>query len=351
MAQVENDSVKPPPFNDLGPISDTTEAVDQLERLFAAEDGDEAEFNRVSERVERKAPPPKPVQESAQAEAPQSADTTEQEQTDESPSLEPPKSWSAEQKEVWDSLPPKTQEYVLQRETERDTALRRGQNELAEQRKAFEAQTQAQLQQAAEFAKQLPVLQKALLERVTNSEVARMTQQDWLNLAQSDPAKYVELQAKAQADQQLIQATFQAQQQIEAQTKAQAEAQRAEMIKAEWNKLIEVAPEFADPKAGPTLQKEIIDYLLEIGVPQEALGGMDRAFFLIAARDAVNGRKLAQKASKAPEQVKNLPPVARPGAAQRTSDQRTQQQFGADKTNISRARSTDDAAAILERYL
>ena len=354
MTQVENDSVKPPPFTDLGPITDTEDATDRLALLFSAEDGDENEFNQIADKIERKpAPRTQPDPQLAQADAaPESADTTEQADPDENPTVEPPKSWSAEQKAVWNSLPPETQNYVLQRETERDTALRRGQNELAEQRKAFEAERQAQLQQAAEFSNQLPMLQRALLERVQNSETARMTQQDWLALASSDPARYVELQAKAQADAQLLQATMQAQQRLEAQRQAEQAASQQEMLKAEWNKLIETDPDFADPVKGPALQQEITAFMTkELGVPVEALNAMNQHWMVRGAKLAMIGAKALADAKNAPQKVKNLPPVSRPTASRANPSDRSMQQFGADKTNISRVRSTEDAAAILERYL
>jgi hypothetical protein len=47
----------------------------------------------------------------------------------------PPRSWPQREWFRWDSLPRETQEYLHQRETERDKAVRRAQNEVGDLRK------------------------------------------------------------------------------------------------------------------------------------------------------------------------------------------------------------------------
>jgi hypothetical protein len=59
------------------------------------------------------------------------------------PPIEPPRSWTKAEKERFQSLPRETQEYLHTREQERDTAFRRSQNEIAEQRKAAKAEREA----------------------------------------------------------------------------------------------------------------------------------------------------------------------------------------------------------------
>jgi hypothetical protein len=52
---------------------------------------------------------------------------------------EPPRSWPKEAKAEFSLLPPDIREIVAKREMERDTALRRAQNQIAEERKALAA--------------------------------------------------------------------------------------------------------------------------------------------------------------------------------------------------------------------
>ena len=56
--------------------------------------------------------------------------------------IEPPRSWTKEAKEQWQALPRNTQEYLAQREQERDRELRRSQNEAADKLKGLTAKEQ-----------------------------------------------------------------------------------------------------------------------------------------------------------------------------------------------------------------
>ena len=70
--------------------------------------------------------------------------------------IEPPRSWTKEARERFASLPRETQEYLAQREQERDRELRRTQNEAAEQRKGLEAERQKAEQVRTQYEAALP---------------------------------------------------------------------------------------------------------------------------------------------------------------------------------------------------
>ena len=53
--------------------------------------------------------------------------------------VEPPRSWNKEEKAEWALLPPAVREAITRRESEREVALRRAQNKLADERKRLEA--------------------------------------------------------------------------------------------------------------------------------------------------------------------------------------------------------------------
>jgi hypothetical protein len=55
--------------------------------------------------------------------------------------VEPPRSWNAEGRALFLGLPYPVQKFIVGREAERDTAVRRAQNEAAELRKKFNDQT------------------------------------------------------------------------------------------------------------------------------------------------------------------------------------------------------------------
>src|SRR5271166_1728543 len=80
------------------------------------------------------------------------AETTEsQAEAAQEPPIEPPRSWKADEKERFKSLPRETQAYLAERETERDRALNRSQNEAAEKLKGLTAKEQAVEQARAQY--------------------------------------------------------------------------------------------------------------------------------------------------------------------------------------------------------
>src|SRR5262245_16808771 len=82
------------------------------------------------------AEPPAPVKQSEpqgeDAGPSQEAPGETQEAEPEQPAIDPPRSWTKEQRERFASLPRDTQEYLLERETERDREVHRRFNEAAE---------------------------------------------------------------------------------------------------------------------------------------------------------------------------------------------------------------------------
>ena len=80
----------------------------------------------------------------------------------EPPSIEPPRSWTKEAKERWASLPRETQEYLAEREQERDREFRRSQNEAADKLKGLTAKEQAVEQARQQYEAALPLLFQTL---------------------------------------------------------------------------------------------------------------------------------------------------------------------------------------------
>ena len=76
--------------------------------------------------------------------------------------IEPPRSWTKEEKEEFQTYPRAAQEKIAAREQARETALRRTQNEAAETRKAAEA-LQAQAEQARKaYEAKLPEVEQVI---------------------------------------------------------------------------------------------------------------------------------------------------------------------------------------------
>ncbi len=154
-----------------------------------------------------------PVEEQAAA----SEVPAEQSQPDEhSPSIEPPRSWSKEEKERFNSLPRETQEYLTRRENERDTALRRGQNDTATLRQTLDTERAALEQERQQYAQLLPALAQQLQQQQQGEFADIRTQADIDNMARNDWQRFAMWQAhqmKVQNAQQMMQANYQRQQQ------------------------------------------------------------------------------------------------------------------------------------------
>lgn len=96
------------------------------------------------------------VNEEAQAEVEELNLVEEQAiETDDSPAIDAPNSWSSTEKEHFSTLPPDIQASLALRERERDLNIRKGQDETAAQRKAIEADKEAVNKQRLELSERL----------------------------------------------------------------------------------------------------------------------------------------------------------------------------------------------------
>src|SRR6478736_5775699 len=114
---------------------------------------------------------------------------------DKLPPLEPPRSWTQAEKERFQSLPRETQEYLSHREQEREREFRRGQNEIAEQRKAIEAERSKAEEARKQYEAQLPALMQELQNAQQSSFADIRTVDDVTKLASEDPFRYLQWQA------------------------------------------------------------------------------------------------------------------------------------------------------------
>jgi len=288
-----------------------------------------------------------------QDEAPGETEAKAAEPEPEVPPIEPPRSWTKEQKERWASLPRETQEYVAQRETEREREIRRGQNEAAESKKSLETEKAAVAKARQEYEAALPLLLQSL-QTVSAGEFADIkTVEDVQKLANEDWPKYIRWDAhqkRLAAVQQEIRA---GQERQTAEYRKQwsdfAEAQDAEFIKQ--------APEFADKAKAAKLRDAAIEVLQDRGFTERELAELYNGEKTLSLRDhriqllILDGVKyresqnaIAAAAKKA--KVAAVPPVVRPGVAgSHASSDETRIKTLADRLDTTG--SAKDAAALL----
>lgn len=307
-----------------GPIS-LRDSVGALSKAREEAYAPAAETPPPKEAGLEEAPPATP---SEAPEAPQEAASPEatsgeqaevvEAQPPELPPIDPPRSWSKEDKAEFAQYPRAAQEIIARRESERERAFTRSQQEAAERAKAFEAK-QAQADQVrAQYEQALPNVLAAMNSQMMGEFADIKTHGDLEKLAQEDPFRYARYDLatkKIQAAQQEL-AVAQERHRAEIATKWK-EFQSKEDAKA-----VENIPELSNSqKAGP-FREAVKSTLKDIGFTKEeidsAWGGQSgismrdhRVQELIA--DAVRWRQAQANAKSIAAKKAPVPPVQKPG--------------------------------------
>ena len=202
-----------------------------------------------------------------------------------------------------------------------------------------------------EAVQQLEQMQNALAPdlaqvKAVESQLAQWQNINWVQLATDNPLEYPKY--RAQYDQlvnayQMSVNQFQRKYQyVEAQKKAVV----AQTLEQQRTKLFDLMPDWRDPAKYESGAKEVRDYLLRSGVDPESVERLSDAVAVKIAADAAAYDKLKRARSEKSKQLRTVPPVTRPGAAQPAN------QGQADKTEalakrFKRTGDTKDAAALL----
>lgn len=236
------------------------------------------------------------------------------------PSIEPPRSWTREEKERFKALPPETQQWLANQAKERESTFLKSQTETAEAKKAAEAERQRLEKARTDYEQALPAVLNSLQQEGAEKFSDIKSWDDVTKMSQEDPLRYVEWTAYQQR---LNHTRQQAQ---EAQVRRLNEAQQAFANYAQEQDAaaLERLPELKDPKVREKVQKEVVSYLQQdVGFKEEELAAAWNGKGSISLRDArlqevfrdAQRWRSAQKAAKAAKPVNDAPPPARPGAA------------------------------------
>jgi hypothetical protein len=242
---------------------------------------------------------------------------TQADEPAEEPLIEPPRSWSRDEKERFRSLPRETQEYIAERETNRDHEIRRAQNEAADKLKALSVKEQEAEQRKQQYESALPqVLQVLQTQMGEFSDIKSMA--DAERLAREDKDRYLQWD--------LALKKFDAVKQELTAVNARQEQEKREKFDKfsieEDGAFAKSAPEVKDPKAYQRLQQDALATLKELGFSDAEIGqgwsGV-RDFSLrdhrlqLLIRDASMYRMAQQRAKEAVK--KPVPKAQRPGTA------------------------------------
>lgn len=263
-----------------------------------------------------------PEKSEAQAEdaAQPQADPGETQEADpvEIPSVDPPRSWTKDAKEAFKLLPPALQKDVAELERSREVETRRGQNEVADARKAAEAERTQAAQLRQQYEQGLQGLQQELQSLRAGEFADIKTQADVERLANEDWPRF----ARWQAHQMKVDAIARESQAAQDRQLQDFKTRFSEYTKEQDRLLNERAPELADKSASEKLTKAAQGYLAELGFKPEELNQAWEGRANFSLRDhrigllILDGVKYQQaKANIAKPAPKPVPQVQRPGTS------------------------------------
>jgi hypothetical protein len=268
------------------------------------------------------------------------------------PAIDPPKSWTKDLHDHWNTLDPVLQERIVARDREDQAAIKRAFNEAADARKAVEAELAQAKEARQKYDSQLPALMKEL-ESVNQAQFSDIkSMEDVVKLQSEDPFRF----QAWQVHQMRLQAAKQ-EADIADQRKSQERQSKRAAYEAEQNKLlVDLVPEMADPKKSIEIREQAVAMLTgDLGLKMDQLqrwmaddtgheilsnAGIQK---LIADRLKFNEIKAAPaKAIPKPVPSVQKPGVGRaPGAASADAIQAT-------RNKLSSTGSAEDAYALYQ---
>lgn len=267
------------------------------------------------------ATPSEPPQAEADAAPPEEAPGDETQATDpaeELPPIEPPRSWTKDEKDRFATLPRETQEYLANREQERERAVRQSQNEAAEQRKTFEVERQKAAQARQQYEQTIPQVLSTLQAQIAGEFADIKSWADVDKMQAEDPFRYQRFDLAVKKAQVLQQQAVEIQQR-----QAQEMAQRwGQFSKAEDAKFLQQAPEMSDATKAKEIREKATKTLQDLGFKNDELAAAWEGKTSVSLRDhrlqlLIRDATLYREAQAKAKEVRQapVPPVQRPGTA------------------------------------
>lgn len=240
---------------------------------------------------------------------------------DELPPIDPPRSWSKADRERWSGFDRATQEFLLERAKLDSDAVRKAQNDAAENSKALTVKEQAAEHARQQYEGALNHTLQSLLGQQNEQFADIKTMADVQKLANDDPFRFAQWQAR----QMQIQALHQQSQEMHRQRAEKEQNDFVTWAKDQDKAFSGKVKDFADPEKAPKLHQAMVSYLTnERGIEQEQLQQLwnNRSFRDSRMQEIVydafrwnEAQKKAKAAAASP-----LPPVQRPGTAPSKGD-------------------------------
>jgi len=234
--------------------------------------------------------------------------------------------------------------YQMEADYRRKTA------ELAEQRKAFEAESQSKQQ---EIESRLTNLQ-SISDSAEQSLLAEYNEVNWKELEDSDPTEYlIQKQKYSEAYNRLQQTKQQAieeAQRLSQEQEVKNQEAYQETLNREYGLMLEQNPEWQDEAVFKKDQAEIQTYLQDKGFNETEINQLVDHRIVNILRDALKARTDISKVEIAKKKVKKLPKVLKAGSKQTRQDVASKKKSDAVKRLRKTGSREDLQAALLERF-
>ena len=185
--------------------------------------------------------------------------------------------------------------------------------QIAEQRKAAEAEAEAARVEREQYKQGLEALK---------SQIMSVAEPDWERLMAEDPIEFVK-QKELFRDRKDKLAALQAEQYRVSQRDAAEQQKRlSQIVSEEQAKLVTLIPEWSDGTKAKAEKEKIVEYGLSIGFTEQELNSLYDSRAVLALRQAMLYRDMVANAKVKKENVK-VSPTAKPGTLRPNSQART----------------------------
>jgi hypothetical protein len=182
--------------------------------------------------------------------------------------------------------------------------------EVSNQKAALE-QERTQWQQAAQQALHQHQAMGNLALQMLNHDYQKI---DWNNLRVNNPAEYAAMQTEFGQRQQQIQGFLHQVDQTRQQEAQQQQAAMRQTLAQENDKLMNARPEWRNPDAFTKDRDQMQQYARNLGFQDAELNAIYDHRYMLILSDAARYRALQAAAPQALKQVRQAPPMAKPGS-------------------------------------
>ena len=209
---------------------------------------------------------------------------------------------------------------------------------LAEQRKAYEANLQAIQSEREQYSQALQ-----MMVAQQKNELSQYENIDWKTLKEDDPMEYMEKRLEFQEARDKIARVQQEQQRVAAEQQQRVQQQLSEIMQAEFTKLKEALPAYADPSSN--LKNELRDYGLSLGFSQQDLDSISDHRVVLVLHKAMLQDRAAQGTVRKAKSSKPVPKVVKSGTPE-SKTQRSKKATQQRRERLARTGSTRDATSV-----